>query len=194
LPAFADGGPGISDIVFHVSTWGCPFSKFVEWLCKVTRRVAHTPVLGSLTQRLLVVRPITQRRGIKVSAVGPNPRAHLKIDADSVEQHHISERRILFTGQDRLEVDGLSRSVLEVDPQSAGRHNLEINYAMDGMAHTIILAAQSDAGFFLVVASPNRPAIRSDVIRPRLQPSVAAAAVFKVYQSRPFRGVANDDA
>lgn len=75
-------------------------------------------MLGSLTQRLLVVRPIMQDRGIKVGAIGPNQRVHLSINADLVEQPHISEGRIQFTGQDGFEIDGLGRGVFEVNPQS----------------------------------------------------------------------------
>jgi hypothetical protein len=115
-------------------------------------------VLGSLTQRLLVVRPIMQRRGIKVCAVGPNERVHLRIDADSAEQHHIPERRIQFAGQDRLEVDGLGRSVLEVNPESVRRYDLETNHAMDGMVHMITLAAQLGAGLFPAVVFPRTTA------------------------------------
>ncbi len=102
------------------------------------------PAPASLTQRLLVYRLIIP-----------------------VEQLQVTERRVQFTGLNRLEVDGLDCSVVEANPQSIRRHDLETNNAIDGMAHRFILAAQSAAGFFLAVEFPNLPSIHSDVIQPK---------------------------
>jgi hypothetical protein len=123
-----------------------------------------------------MVRPIMQRRGVKVCAIWPNQRVHLGVNADLIEQPHVSERGIQFTGQDRLKVDGLNRSVVELNPQRIRHQDFEADYAMDGMAHRIILAAQSGVGFFLAVVFPNRPAVRSDIIRPKLRPGVVAVS------------------
>ena len=117
-----------------------------------------------------------QRRGIKVCPVRPNQCVHLGVNADLVEQSHVSKRGIQFTGQDRFEVDELRRSVVELNPQDVRRQNLETDYAMDRMTHRFILAAQSGVGPFLAVMFPNRPAIHSDVIQPMPQPGVAAVS------------------
>jgi hypothetical protein len=90
-----------------------------------------------------MVWPIVQHTGVKVCAIRPYQRVHLSVNANLIEQLHVSEWRKQFTCQDRFKVDGLDRSVLESNPQRVRRQDFEADHAMYGVEHWSILAAQN---------------------------------------------------
>lgn len=67
----------------------------------------------------------------------------LRIERYLAEQFNISQRPIQFTGQDRLKIDLIHKSVIKFNPQYVGTDDINRRYAIDFVSH-ILLAQRRD--------------------------------------------------
>ena len=81
------------------------------------------------------MRPVVERGGIEIRAVGPDQGMHLWIENDLVEQRQIAQGTVQLAGQDGLKVYGLFRAVIELDEERVWGDDIESDHAVSGMDH-----------------------------------------------------------
>ncbi len=83
------------------------------------------PLLGALDQGLAVLWPVVKGLGIEVSSVGPDESVNFWVYANLIKKRQILQGAIEVSTENLLEIDRLSRIVIERDAYSVGREKFE---------------------------------------------------------------------
>lgn len=109
-------------------------SGSIRMTCDPVSRRCPFPLFRQRPEGLLVLRPIVERGGIGIRAIGPDEGVHLWIERDLVEQRQIAQRTVQLAGQDGPKIYGLFCAVIELDAKCVWGNDLKSDHAVDWMA------------------------------------------------------------
>ncbi len=113
--------------------------RVLPTLRRMRRRLAPAPMPGRCSKRRLVLRPVVERGWVEIRAGRPDNRVNFRVKGNPGEQIGIAQRSAQLARQQRLEINGAGRAVVETQAQRIRADALHGLNPANAMTYRVIL-------------------------------------------------------